>query len=110
MPFIDLRIRLVESSDFGPKSDDLAHRILKSDLIPSDFTKSDCSSRPIPFSDRKIKIRSLESDRIINGFHKATIFVMFATLQREHVVLGNSSRCVFPCVFITPYADTGISA
>ena len=32
--------------------------------IPSDVAKSD---RPILFSDRKIKIRSLEADRIING-------------------------------------------
>ena len=32
-----------------------------------DFAKSDCVSRPISFSDRKIKIRSSESDRIING-------------------------------------------
>ena len=37
MPFFDLIIRWVESSDFGPKSDDLGHRILKSDFIPSDF-------------------------------------------------------------------------
>ena len=32
MPFFDLIIRWVESSDFGPKSDDLGHRILKSDI------------------------------------------------------------------------------
>ena len=52
----DLRIRWVESSDFAPKSDDLGHRILKSDFIPSDFAKSDCISRPVLLSDRKIKI------------------------------------------------------
>ena len=67
MTFFDLIIRWVESSDFGPKSDDMGHRILKSDFIPSDFAKSDCISRPILFADRKIKIRSSESDRIING-------------------------------------------
>ena len=66
MPFFDLRIRWVESSDFGPKSDDLGHRILKADFIPSDFAKADCISRSILFSDRKIKSRSSESDRIVN--------------------------------------------
>ena len=65
MPFFDLIFRWVESSDFGQKSDDLGHRILKLDFIPSYFAKSDCISRPIPFSDRKIKIRSSESDRIL---------------------------------------------
>ena len=67
----------VESSDFGPKSDDLGHRILKSDFIPSDFAKSDCISRPILFSDQKTKIRSSESDRIINGL-KAGLFQLLA--------------------------------
>ena len=68
MPFFDLIIRWVESSDFGPKSNELGHRILKSDFIPSDFAKRDCISRPIFFfSDRKINIISSESDRIING-------------------------------------------
>ena len=67
MPFFDLIIRWVELSDFGPKSDDLGQRIHKSDVIPSDFGKLDCVSRPTFFSVRKIKIRSLESDRIING-------------------------------------------
>ena len=79
MPFFDLTIQCVESSDFGPKSDDLGHRILKSDFVPSDFAKSDvfqlfvksdCISRPMFSSDRKIKIRSLESDRIINGLRQ----------------------------------------
>ena len=37
MPFFDLIIRWVESSDFGPKSDDLGHRILKSVFIPLDL-------------------------------------------------------------------------
>ena len=36
-------------------------------FIPPDFAKSDCISRPIFVSDQKIKIRSSESDRIING-------------------------------------------
>ena len=72
MPFFDLIIRQVESSYFGPKSDDsqnlsTAIGFLKSDYIPSDSAKSDCVSRPILFSDRKIKIRSSESDRILNG-------------------------------------------
>ena len=73
MPFFDLIIRWVESSDFGPKSDDLGHRILKSDFITSDFAKSDCISRPIFFSDGKIKIRSSESDRMINGLTDALL-------------------------------------
>ena len=67
MPFFDLIIRLVESSDFGAKPDDLGHRILKPDIIPSYFAKSDCISKPILFSDRKIKIGSSASDRVING-------------------------------------------
>ena len=72
-PLFDLIIRWVESSDFGPKSDDLGHRILKSDFITSDFAKSDCISRPISFSDGKIKIRSSESDRMINGLTDALL-------------------------------------
>ena len=36
-PFFDFIMRWVESSDFGPKSDDLAHRILKKDFISSVF-------------------------------------------------------------------------
>ena len=66
----------VESSDFGPKSDDLGHRILKSDLIPSDLAKSDCISRPILFSDRK-KSRSSESDRIVNGLRRIIMWIRF---------------------------------
>ena len=50
---------------FRPKSDDLGHRILKSDFTPSDFAEPACISRPILFSDRKIKTGSSESDRII---------------------------------------------
>ena len=64
VPFFDLIIRCVESLDFGPKSDDLGYRMLRSYFIPPDFAKSDRMSRPILFSDRKIKIRSSESDRI----------------------------------------------
>ena len=67
MPFFDLIIRWVELSDFGPKSTGLGYRIIESDFIRSDFAKSDCISRPILFLDRKIVIRSSESDRIING-------------------------------------------
>ena len=62
MPFFYLRIRWAESP--GPKSDELGHRILKSDFVPSDLATSDCIRRPILFSDRKVKIRSSESDRI----------------------------------------------
>ena len=51
MPFFDLIILWVEWYDFGPKSDDVGHRILKSDFIPSGFAKLDCISRPIHFSD-----------------------------------------------------------
>ena len=54
MPFFDLRIRWAESSEFGPKPDDLGHRILKSDVIPSDFAITDCIRRPI-FSRSKSK-------------------------------------------------------
>ena len=46
-----MRIRQVETSDFGPRSDDLSYRILKLDFIPPDYAKSDCISRPISFSD-----------------------------------------------------------
>ena len=35
----DSIMRWVESSDFGPKSDDLGHRIVKSDFTPSGFAK-----------------------------------------------------------------------
>ena len=79
MPFFESIIRWVESSDSGAKSDDFGHRVLKSDFVPSDFAKSDvfqlfvksdCISRPMFSSDRKIKIRSLESDRIINGLRQ----------------------------------------
>ena len=49
-----LRIRWIESSNSGPKSD-LGHRILKSDFIPSDFAISDCIRRRIHSSDRKVK-------------------------------------------------------
>ena len=45
-PFFDLIIPWAESSEFGPKSDDLGHRILKSDFVPSDFALSDCIRRP----------------------------------------------------------------
>ena len=76
MPFFVLIIRWVESSDFGLKSDDLGHRILKSDLIPSDLAKSDCISRPILFSDRK-KSRSSESDRIVNGLRRIIMWIRF---------------------------------
>ena len=51
--FYLIKDRWVESSEFGPKSDDLGHRILKSDFIPSDFAKSDCISRPILFQNEK---------------------------------------------------------
>ena len=66
MPFFDLIIRWVESSDFGPKSDDLGYRILKSNFIPS-VLQNRSISRPILCSDRNIVTRSSESDGIING-------------------------------------------
>ena len=43
------------SSDFGPKSDDLGHQILKPDFVPLDFAISYCTTRPIIFSYRKKK-------------------------------------------------------
>ena len=55
MPFFDSRIRWAESSGFGPKSDDLGYRILKSDFVPSAFAISGCIRRPIISSDRKMK-------------------------------------------------------
>ena len=58
-PFFDLIIRWVESSDFGAKSDDLGHRILKSDFISSDFAELDCISRPILLSRSKNKTQKL---------------------------------------------------
>ena len=45
------RIRWAESSDFVLFSDDLGHRILLSDTIPSEF---EFMRKPIQFSDRKI--------------------------------------------------------
>ena len=77
MPFFDLISRWVESSNSGPRCDDLSHLILESDFIPSDFAKSDCISRPIFFSDRTIKIRSSESDRIINGLRLIIMRIRF---------------------------------
>ena len=41
MLLFDLIIQWVESSNFGPKSDELGHRIPKTDFIPSEFAKSD---------------------------------------------------------------------
>ena len=75
-------IRWFEFSDFGPKSDDLGHRILKSDFIPSDSAKSICISRPIFFSDGKVYIRSSESDRIVNGLNSA-IFDLLSDLSKS---------------------------
>ena len=49
MPFFDLIIQRAESSDFGPKSDDLGHRILKSDFILSDFCKTRLHKQAHPF-------------------------------------------------------------
>ena len=88
MPFFDLIIQWIEPSDFGPKSDKLGHQILKSDFIPSDFAKSDCISRPRYFSDRKIKIRSSESDRIINGptfKNGVDIWTLFGYAQKSRL-------------------------
>ena len=95
MPFFDLIVRWVESSDFGPKSDDLGHRILKSDFSPSDFAKSDFISRPIFFSDRKIKIRSPESDRmIINGLIRRTIIMCTKTIYKALIEGGQNLTAV----------------
>ena len=57
----------------------------KPDFIPTDFAKSFFISWPIFFSNRKIKIRRLESDRIINGLTarkpKPAVFERFKTLE-----------------------------
>ena len=84
MPFFDLRIRWAESSDFGPKSDNLGHRILKSDFLHRILqNRTDCVSRPIFFSDRKMKTRSPESDRIINGARTAKLSLKFENVVPE---------------------------
>ena len=57
-------IRWVESSDFGPKSDDLGYRILKQDFTPSDCAKSDCITGPSLIQIEN-KNQKLESDCII---------------------------------------------
>ena len=76
MPAFDLRIRWAESSEFGPKSDDIGHRIIKSDFIRSDFAKSDCI-RPI----------LMQSDRWIEkgGFRSET----------KSSILTQSKKCLF---------------
>ena len=78
MSFSVLIIRWAEWSNFGPKSDGLDHRILKSDFVPSDFELSDCVTRPILFSGRKVKIWSSDSDCIRIGLtNKTSRFVTF---------------------------------
>ena len=99
MLFFDLIIRWVESSDFGPKSDDLAHWILTSDFISSDFAKSDCISRPIIFSGRNITIRSSESVRIINGLSMASFFPFYFRytafgVSFQHILTPGIFGCV----------------
>ena len=59
MQFFNMMIRWVEPSDFRPKSDDLGHRIIKSDFIPSDFAKSDCIKQAHPFWRLKNKSQQL---------------------------------------------------
>ena len=98
MPFFDLGIRWVESSDFGPKSADLGHRILQSDFIPSDFAKSDLISRPIFFSDQKTKIRSSESDRMIEHWMGQIIY-----LRNE----PNYYSCISKCDWKCPRSEDG---
>ena len=81
---------------FEPKSDDLGHQILKSDFIPSDFAKSVCTSRAIFFSDRKIKIRSSESDRIINGLitHHDELFFGFVQPQPHQKPISEKNEAL----------------
>ena len=124
MLFFDLIIRWVESSDSGPKSDDFGHRILKSDFIPSDIAKSDCISisRPILFSNRKLKIRCSESDRIINetasgrsrpnicpgvfffSFRKVWNFFLTFVLRPTIIVQyqKTENKTVFPFIVLKP--------
>ena len=90
-------IRWVESSDFRPKSDDLGHRILKSDFIPSDFAKSVCISRPILFSDRKMKVRRSESDSIINGLRSTIMESKNRKQNRLSPVLKPTQGSGFSC-------------
>ena len=42
-------------ADFGPKSDEMGHRIIKSIFFRSDFACSGLRSRVILFLDRKIE-------------------------------------------------------
>ena len=52
-----LIIRCAESSDLGPKSDGLGHRILKSNFVPSDFYTIGLRKKSVFFSsDRKMRI------------------------------------------------------
>ena len=90
MPFFRFENSMGESSEFGPKSGDLGHRILKSDFIPPDIANSDCISRPILFSDRKIKLRSSESDRIINGLTALDFATLNFATQHHHQYKGSA--------------------
>ena len=80
MPFFDLRIRWVESSDFGPKSDDLGHRILIF-FYPVEFGKIGLHKQAQLFLRSKIIIRSSESDRVIISL---TVAVLFRNRNQEN--------------------------
>ena len=73
MPFFDLIIRWVESSDFGssdfgPKSDDLGYGILKSDFFRVGFCKIGLHKQAHLFFRSKNKSQKLGiRSRIING-------------------------------------------
>ena len=92
MPFFDLRVRWDESSGFGPKSDDLGHRILKSDFIPSDFTKSDC-------------IRTA----MIGDFFPLNLEIVFLVFIKKNVVIifEHTLPCNVPSIRITTIHSKG---
>ena len=67
MPFFRFENLRSKSSDFGPISDDLGRRILKSKKIRSDFAYSDCISRCFLLWGRKIQIYTSKWNRIGSG-------------------------------------------
>ena len=77
---------------FGPKSDDLGHRNLKSDFGPSHFVPSECIRWPILFSDRKVKIWRLEADRIMESAYS----LMYQYTMRYTSVRHASTVCITP--------------
>ena len=91
-------VRWVESSDFTPNPDDFGYGTLKRDFIPLDFANADGISRSIIFSDIITRIRSSESDRVINSLPQTTrpmscrLMRMLAVLQIIITVMATRSH------------------